>query len=311
MVTRSNYSFASYCVAVDIRESKTILVEGVSDRKILKRSFASDRRAQEANYVIDTAQMLQSSAGQDRMGNKCKALEVSRRMFKNDKFAVFIDREWDGLIDTTNDSWLPYSPANSDGLTRIFTSGHSIENYSFVSELYCQSILSTCFEYFGENNIPELEACFDAALRMGLAFSGVFRRWGLLGRCTGCVRPTDFSWREGGKLEISDATSFSSILEERGCTLPEGFKSELMQEYVAPSLPKEAPIQFYLHGHFGEEVLRAALCAKIVNLGVPEETSLRFFSENNETREQRLRDFYANLQELPRSISMAVEFLSR
>lgn len=311
MVTRSNYSFGSYCIAVDIRDSKTILVEGVSDRKILKRSFASDQRAQEANYVIDTAQMLQGPVGQERIGNKSKALEVSRRMLGNDKFAVFIDREWDGLLDTANGSWLPYSPANSEGSVRIHTSGHSIENYSFVSELYCQSILSTCFEFFGENNTPELEACFDAVLKMGLAFSGVFRRLGLLSRCKGCILPSDFSWGEDGTLRIADTFSFSSILEERGCTLPEGLKSELMREYVAPSLPEESPVRFYLHGHLGEEVVRAALCAKIVTLGVPEEASLRFFSENNETREQRLRDFYANSPELPRSISLAVEFLSR
>lgn len=308
MTTRSSYSPRAYRVAVDIRGAKTLMVEGVSDRRIILRSCASKKNYHRTKFVIDTAQIIEATEGES-VGNKEKVLEVFELLKESGSFGIFVDREWDGLTDPVSGVWLPYTPANTGEEPKFFTSGHSIENYSFTLDLYRQAILSTCYESVGDNSIPDLESSFQPALDMGLAFSKVFRELGIFGKSKSCVTPDDFSWSGDNQLSINPAAHFCKTLNDRGCNLPEDVVDRILASYSSPDLPEGAPTSFYLHGHLGELVLRASLSSKLRSLGVPDPVSQSYFNERPDIRDMRLREYYANKGELPASIEIVVSFL--
>lgn len=308
MTTRSTYSPRAYRVAVDIRSAKTLMVEGVSDRRIILRSCASKKNLHEAKFAIDTAQIIEAREG-EKIGNKEKVLEVFELLRESGRFGIFVDREWDGLTDPVSGAWLPFTPANTGEEPKFFTSGHSIENYSFTLDLYRQAILSTCYDSVGDNSIPDLESSFQPALDMALAFSKVFRELRVLGKSKNCVTPDDFSWSGDNQLSINPAANFRNTLIDRGCNLPEDLVDRVLAAYSSPGLPEGAPTSFYLHGHLGELVLRASLASKLRSLGVPAPVCQAYFNERPDMREMRLREYYANKEELPASIETAVSFL--
>lgn len=308
MTTRSTYSPRAYRVAVEIRSAKTLMVEGVSDRRIILRSCASKVNSHKVKFVIDTAQIIEATEGQ-KVGNKEKVLQTFELLRESGRFGVFVDREWDGLTDPVSGVWHPFTPANTGEEPKFLTSGHSIENYSFTLELYHQAILSTCYDSVGDHSMPDLESSFQPALDMALAFSKVFRELGIFGKSKSCVTPDDFSWSDDNQLSISPAANFRNTLVDRGCNLPEDVVDRILAAYSSPGLPEGAPTLFYLHGHLGELVLRASLASKLRSLGVPAPVSQAYFNERPDMREMRLREYYANKGELPPSIEIAVSFL--
>lgn len=310
---RNCYTIRSYSIAIDIRSTKTLLVEGVTDKRVIQRACATDSRVKNSRYVIDTAQIIEtSSTGSDTLGNREKALKVYDELQGNEKFGVFVDREWDGLIDINNDEWLSYSPPTQTRNGRIFTSGHSIENYSFNFELYQKAIIENCYENLRFIDTSDLLESFKTALLMAVAFSKVFRTHELLGRSKGVLNPIDFSWSPDGELSIPHTESFTEKLVQRGLNLPTGLINSIMEEFrVYLIVCAASPANFYVHGHLGEEVLRAALAAKLMAESIPEATALAFFNERPENREARMREFYASRDELPDSLDRAVGFLSK
>lgn len=308
MASRSTYSPRAYRVAVDIRATKTLMVEGVSDRRIILRICASKENPQRAKFAIDTAQIIESSEGMN-VGNKEKVLEIFELLKGIGKFGVFVDREWEGLIDPSTGAWLPFTAANTAEETKIFTLGHSIENYSFTLEHYRQAILSTCYDSVGDNCIPDIEGSFQLALKMALAFTKIFRELQIFGKSKNCLTPGDFIWSADGQLSISPAATFRDTLICRGCGVPEDLAYRIEAAYAHCDLPDGAPTQFYLHGHLGELVLRASLASKLLSLGVQDGICRAYFEERPDMREMRLREYYASKERLPESIEMAIRFL--
>ena len=134
------YSLNGFLNAALRRSSKTVLVEGPSDKHILHKIELERFPNKAGGSTIDHAGILDDPllAG---LGNKSRVLTVQAHANtlatsvpkSSSVLATLIDREWDGLSFTAfvpQPGWL--APAQESNC--FTTLGHSIENYHFNSE---------------------------------------------------------------------------------------------------------------------------------------------------------------------------------
>ena len=304
-------SINAYVISVDIRKKKTLLVEGSSDKRIIQRIAANDPRCSTGSFVIDTAEFIKCPEGSDNIniGNKSKVLDTYSRLQEIEKFAVLVDREWEGLRNGGG-GWLEFElPPSVD--RKLITSGHSIENYSFEPDFFSEAIISRCYEFFSADKVSEIEECFSKCLLMALSLSEVLSDARMISKSSGIFRPSDFTWTAEGTLEFNLESGLLDRMTCRSILNAGEILERVNPKYEALLITFEfEPVKLYLHGHIGEEVVRAAVAAKIVSLGVPEESALIFFTEGKEVREGRLREFYSKLDVLPESLAAVLDFLA-
>ena len=134
------YSVNGYINATLRRSSKTLLVEGITDKIALHRLALERFPTSDTTITIDHAGMLDDPLVSG-MGNKAKvlhiratadALQTSTPKLQS-VLASLIDREWDDLSFNGLDLDKPWSPP-VQGENLFVTHGHSIENYNFDVE---------------------------------------------------------------------------------------------------------------------------------------------------------------------------------
>ena len=307
----SKYTISGYSIAVNIRAKKTLLVEGTTDQRIVKRVAAADERCLDGSYVVDSAEILTYSMEDSKkdIGNRSKVLDAFSRLASNDKFAVLVDREWEGLRDIKG-GWLKFQlPYTSE--RKFVTSGHSIENYSFEAEFFSKAVLELCYESFDTRHSVEIETCFSKCLFMALSVTKVFSDAKIISKASGVFGITDFEWTSSQELKLKERSYAQLELKRRKVLDTDGILKSVNLEYV--QLLRTfcfKPVKMYLHGHIGEEVLRATISAKVIALGVDEKVTDKFFKEGDIARGLRLREYYSDADFLPGSLSAVLSFLA-
>src|SRR5690242_20019632 len=93
------YSLAAYKLAINLRSSKTILVEGSTDKKVLKRLFLQHQldHSVKVNCLIDEISIISDEMLSGK-GNKEK-IELVAAELKSQatKLNWLVDREWEGI----------------------------------------------------------------------------------------------------------------------------------------------------------------------------------------------------------------------
>ena len=304
-------SINAYVISVDIRKSKTLLVEGGSDKRVVQRIAANDPRCSTGGFSVDTAEFIKLPIDPDRsdIGNKTKVLETLSKLEGNEKFAILVDREWEGLRGEET-GWKEFAlPVMSD--RKMVTSGHSIENYSFEPDFFSKAVLSRCYEHFNAEDENLIHACFSRCLLMALAVSQVISDAKLISRSAGIFRPSDFSWLTGDELRFEKDSGIQGRMADRKITNPAEILVRVQPTYqdLLDNFDCE-PVKLYLHGHIGEEVVRALIASKVISMGIPEISASAFFTEGKEAREERLREYYSQLEDLPTSLAAVIDFLA-
>ena len=313
----SQYTISGYGIAVKIRAKKTLLVEGKTYQKIVKRVAAADERCLDGSYVVDSADILKYSREEiktkigtrSKIGNRSKVLDVFSRLESNEKFAVLVDREWEGLRDHKG-GWIKFQLPNTSD-RKFVTSGHSIENYSFEAKFFSRAVLELCYESFDARHSIEIETCFSNCLFMALSISKVFSDANIISRTRGAFSLTDFEWRFQRDLKLRERSALRLELIRRKVPDTDGILRCVNLEYVKLLRTfcfKSA--KMYLHGHIGEEVLRAAISAKMIALGVDEKAIREFLNESKDARALRLREYYSEPKFLPDSLTAVLSFLA-
>ncbi|WP_322889987.1 MULTISPECIES: DUF4435 domain-containing protein [unclassified Yoonia] len=298
-----------YVISVDIRKKKTLLVEGNSDRRILRRLAANCPGCKPENFVIDTAQTLKAPEELDEIGNRGKVLHTFEKLKQSEKFAVLVDREWDGLI-ADDGSWLKFKKPD-DTERKYFTLGHSIENYGFQEPHFVQIVLSRCYDGLSQDSLSLVQKCFEKSLVMALAASKVIAEERLITRASSVFTYNDFAWTVEGDVALRIDGDIATRLLQRGVKDPSALLTKINTTYAkVPKASNSFPIPLYIHGHIGCEVIRCVIASKLADMGVTIPVVNQFAHEGAEAREASFREYLAGLSEIPSSLQRALDFIS-
>lgn len=245
-------SMRSYALAVKLRSSKTILVEGPSDKAVIKRLVLAyqENNKSNSNYVVDEASLVNDDEHLAGKGNKEKILALAPLLSNTpQKINWLVDREWEGLnINSENVDILPPFGENWG----FFTRGHSIENYWFSSRVVSDYLrmfygASLPIEYF-----QALEIRFNAILRIANAYSFATKRLGLIKRCIGLMSGKFIVW-DGENYLVN--SSLNAAAKQRGVDFD--FELEISTEFQNPGLHElpRSSLRWLCHGHLGEEMI--------------------------------------------------------
>lgn len=187
------YSVNGYINATLRRSSKTLLVEGITDKIALHRLALERFPTSEAVITIDHAGMLDDPLVSG-LGNKAKVLHIRATVIAlqasipklQSVLASLVDREWDGLSFTGLGLDRPWSPpAQGDGL--FVTHGHSLENYNFDVECVSEYLKFAFPQNTTAALLNLLKDRFRSMLALATAFSLVVKDYASITRCCGLL----------------------------------------------------------------------------------------------------------------------------
>ena len=272
------YSLNGFLNAALRRSSKTVLVEGPSDKYILHRIELERYPTKAGGSAIDHAGMLDDPllAG---MGNRSKVLEIQARADAlasavpkiSDVLAILTDREWDGVsfvAFTPQPMWCP--PVQQKN--RFITTGHSIENYHFDIECAVEFLKYTFPEHVSAALLAKLQETFNAMLVFATVLSLKIRDDSCIGRCGGLVDPAHIAIRDG---RVYLDANFGTACAARGIASAATLAAEtnLAVDAAWTELNGKSFTQWLPHGHIGEEILWSAVAKVALLTGVPVEVT--------------------------------------
>lgn len=246
----SSYSsLSSYLLAVKLRSSKTLLVEGVSDKKvishyILKRNHIDNTSA---DYCIDDASLIDDKT-LGPIGAKDKVKSIASQLAAPN-FRCLIDREWDGLNSTS----MEFEPITHPQNTFI-TRGHSIENYWFTPAAFIEFIIHTHHAATTNEYLRKIESLYLKILQFAAAYSLACRQLSIIARANDILCHTNIELQENGFIA---KPCLDGKIATRGqqCELRNTTNGLIAQ---AQSL-EISKLQWICHGHLGEQAIRSCI----------------------------------------------------
>jgi len=259
------YDLKSYALAVRLRSKKTLLVEGVSDKKILSRIIKEEEinKGGSEKCVVDDVSMLGREIDFGGLGNKAR-VERTASVFVNfsSKFNWLVDREWDDIDLMKIPNPIP-CPVAKDWGHRTY--GHSIENYWFGSDaliayLKMLHAVDLPSEYF-----VVLPNRFLFMLRIAAAFSIAASKLRIITSCGGMVGADSVEWLNS---EYVPSSKLGCVAAKRG--IVEDLTAAIMVELRRPDIRGLAidSLRWLCHGHLGEEMLRICAANLAAEIGV-------------------------------------------
>ncbi|WP_024692802.1 DUF4435 domain-containing protein [Pseudomonas syringae] len=246
----SSYSSVSaYRLAVRLRTNKTLLVEGVSDKKILshfilKRNYA-DRNLMGC-CIDDVSFVDDKSLGP--IGAREKVINIAAGLI-SDNFRCLIDREWDGFDQVSLEYDAAVFPENM-----FVTRGHSIENYWFTPGSFIEFLIYTHNAVIGPDFLNKIELYYIAILQFSAAYSLACRSLSVVSRANEMLSHESI---------VFDDFYFSAnaCLDEK--IAGRGHRCELYETtnrlLAHTKLFDQDKLQWICHGHLGEQAIRACI----------------------------------------------------
>jgi hypothetical protein len=265
------YSPTGYVVAVTIRRTRTLLVEGSTDKSVIARLTIELRNHGLLNaddVVIDTTADIENAPGA-RLGNREKVEYIHGLVGGLQRFAGLVDREFREFQLAPPIDHAPYHRVVPPNL--FWTRGHSIENY-----FHTLAIVTATLEQHHPEHLPArysdiLAAAFPGILRacatICLAALGIFK----LDRIRE-VKLIDF-WRidPTGSVTV-DVNELQAILAARGVSAEDLALFVGHWHYYSPLLAAADVVlsQWICHGHLAESHLWCAVAALFRHFGMPD-----------------------------------------
>jgi len=270
------YSLNGFLNAALRRSSKTVLVEGPSDKHILHKIELERFPNKSGGSTIDQAGILDDPllAG---LGNKARVLIVHEHATKlaasvpkiTSVLATLTDREWDGLSFTAfvpQPNWL--APAQTSNC--FTTLGHSIENYHFNAECAHEFLKYAFPEHVTAPVLAAVSRQFPALLTLATVVSLKIRDEACIGRCSGLVSPTHIDIRAdraylndsfGGACLARQIQAAGWIVADVNLSIDAAWSGLATKDFTC-WLP---------HGHIGDEILWCGVARVALGEGVAQE----------------------------------------
>jgi hypothetical protein len=272
------YSINGYINATLRRSSKTLLVEGVTDKQVIHRMSAELYPLAQEGVTVDQAGMLDDPL-LFGLGNKQKVMQirsiadsmVATAPRLKQIFATLVDREWDGLSfssTTLGNQWLP--PVQE--ATSFITLGHSIENYLFDLSCSIDYLKYAFSEYFSAEFLAAVEGRYSGILALATAFSSVVKDSSCIGRCDGLVKTTHVRFLNG-KYYLDDR--ITQVCESRGISTASSLVQDVnnIVDSNWASLSASNDLRWLMHGHLGNEMLWVCIAHTAMSVSVPPEVA--------------------------------------
>lgn len=268
------YSINGYINAALRRSSKTILVEGPSDKHALHRIAVERFPAAAGTVAIDHAGLLEDPqlAG---LGNKARVLHIqacaetlSAAIPKIEEvLATLIDREWDGV------SLVQYLPSPSwepptQKANRFVTLGHSIENYHFEADCAKEYIKYFFAEHVSAQVLEAIDARFHALLVLATVVTLKIRDDACISKSGGLFDMTHFSFID--KRYYLDP-SFGAACRARQIASAPTIVADINTavDQVWDALYGNAVVKWLPHGHIGNDIVWTGVAHIVHAAGVP------------------------------------------
>ena len=185
----SQYSVSGYLSALEMRTSRTLLLEGVTDWQMVSRvvnGFVEEGKLSGDSVVIDTADLL------DRTGYAMGVREFVEYVHglsgdSGELLFAMVDREFRGFR---------FGPPPEDDISShhlsaancMWTRGHSIENYVLSSEAVIEYLRHNHPESVPASIYPEIHRVLELSLPWCGAVTLALAESRLLGRADGLAR---------------------------------------------------------------------------------------------------------------------------
>ena len=270
------YSLNGFLNAALRRSSKTVLVEGPSDKHILHKIELERFPNKSGGSTIDQAGILDDPllAG---LGNKARVLIVQEHATKlaasvpkiTSVLATLTDREWDGLSFTDfvpQPNWIAPTQQHS----YFTTLGHSIENYHFNSDCAHEFLKYAFPEHVTASVLAAVGRQFPALLTIATVLSLKVRDEACIGRCSGLVSPSHIDIRvDRAYLD----TSFGGACLGRQIPIAGSIVADVNRSIDAAwaSLAGKDFTCWLPHGHIGDEILWCGVAKVALLEGVAQE----------------------------------------
>lgn len=253
----SSYSFPGYITALGTRTSRTLIVEGPDDKKIIAgliRRFEVLGVLRARKVVVDTADMINGPTGVCGSRAVVEAVHAEATRLGLDLFA-FVDREFRNFVfgPPVIDTWPDHHVASS---SLIWTRGHSAENYAF-HKTTIESFLSRIVpEHVDADLSDRAVAAVPDLLHWAAAFSIACARQQVVTRCTKMLSLASWDVDASGCPTLSLGVLRSQIIA-RGVPAAQAdiIIAELQTfEQSVRQCPSEAS-RWISHGHIGSDGL--------------------------------------------------------
>ncbi len=289
----SRYSVNGYINAVARRSSKTIMVEGTTDRDLLSRLIAERAVTSKFPPSIDIPDMIEDT---DFFGFGARDKVIAVRNIASlsnsaePKFGTLVDREWEGLIDDAHCRRIP--PANVDqGPQHFVTVGHSAENYHFNVDCliaYLRFRLPT-------HSTPDLENAIRENFPHIIAFASSYSieaaKRGIMARTATLLNHTNVIY-DAGSFRLGAA--FKADFIQRQLTDADGFIEAVAALTV--DIDRTCNLEWCIHGHLGENAIWAATAVIAANCGTPNYEASIIAQPTNQERRRFWHDWIAREQ---------------
>ncbi len=289
----SRYSLNGYINAVARRSSKTIMVEGTTDRDLLSRLIAERAVSSKFPPSIDIPDIIDDTEFSG-FGARDKVIAVrniaSSSNSAQPKFGTLVDREWEGLIDDTHCRHIP--PAHIDqGPQHFVTVGHSAENYHFNVDCLIAYLRFRLPHY----STPTLESVirenFPHIIAFASAYSIEAAKRGIMSRAATLLNHNNVIYNSGG-FRLGEA--FKADFIERHLTDAEGFIESVAALTI--DIDRTCNLEWCIHGHLGENAIWAATAVTAANCGLPNYEVSIIAQPTNQERRRFWHDWIAKGQ---------------
>lgn len=257
------HSYSGYLAAVQVRSSRTLLVEGTDDKIVFSRVVAEAPAIASEKVVIDTADMIQppSPAGNREIVEGIHALARGQGL----RLAAWVDREF-REFESTHSVGDTLGTHKVQFVTLFWTRGHSIENYFFSAKRVMRFLKYKFIDRMPDGWEQAFVASFLDILGWAASLSVAAFENSILQRMMDIF--TEASWRVGAKCE-PDWTQVGAALQQRGVTAAAVKTVETRARILfGQFFPNELALaQWMCHGHIGENCVWSATAALLGSLG--------------------------------------------
>lgn len=285
------YSLGGYVAALTARTSKTLLVEGSSDRKFFSRILLQmDPGALRGPVCVDTAELISGPTGVS--GNRQIVEAVHARVAGGSAaFFAVVDREFREfhLGPPIRDNLLR---PKMDGASLMWTRGHSIENYGFVGE-YVETYLKLMFpEHVTAEQIAGVGLYLDDILEWCACWSVACHRSGILERAERLLDVPHWIVAAPNSARIDLDRLIPSIMA-RGATQPVAEQACL--DCSAWHAASVSDPRWVAHGHISLHALWPAIAAVLQSFSVPAHVVTSVAYSDFEVKMRSLAEAIANV----------------
>jgi len=266
----ASYSFPGYLVALGTRTSRTLIVEGPDDKKVvagLIRRFEILGVLRAKKVVVDTADMIEGPVGV--CGNRAivEAVHAEATRLGIDLFAL-VDREFRDFVfgPPVTDSIEDHYIANSN---LMWTRGHSVENYGFHKATIETFLSRIVPEHVDGDMSEQAVAVVPHLLRWSAALSISCARQQVLTRCNKALSLASWDVDASGTPVLNFGVVRAQIIA-RGVSAPEAdmilaetriFEQDMRQGATDVS-------RWISHGHIGSNGLWSGVAKVLASAGV-------------------------------------------